>query len=183
MSQKESLPESVLNLLNSSRFIHLATCLDNKPHVSLMNYTFVRQGDDNVVIVSTPRKTTKFENMLSNPNVSLLIHDWISVKNTAGQSLEEPSASPKRNSLYELLANFNRNELSRVSVMLDGEAKILDKTVDGKDFDFYKSLHLNNSKIDHAQVKNYIENDDNALIIIRITNCKVTDTDNNVELY
>lgn len=183
MSQKESLPESVLNLLNSSRFIHLATCLDNKPHVSLMNYTFVRQGDDNVVIVSTPRKTTKFENMLSNPNVSLLIHDWISVKNTAGQSLEEPSASPKRNSLYELLANFNRNELSRVSVMLDGEAKILDKTVDGRVFDFYKSLHLNNSKIDHAQVKNYIENDDNALIIIRITNCKVTDTDNNVELY
>lgn len=111
MSQKESLPESVLNLLNSSRFIHLATCLDNKPHVSLMNYTFVRQRDDNVVIVSTPRKTTKFENMLSNPNVSLLIHDWISVKNTAGQPLEESSASPKRNSLYELLANFNRNEL------------------------------------------------------------------------
>ena len=131
MSQKESLPESVLNLLNSSRFIHLATCLDNKPHVSLMNYV-CSSGDDNVVIVSTPRKTTKFENMLSNPNVSLLIHDWISVKNTAGQSLEEPSASPKRNSLYELLANFNRNELSRVSVMLDGEAKILDKTVDGR---------------------------------------------------
>ncbi|RCK63343.1 hypothetical protein Cantr_10147 [Candida viswanathii] len=183
MSNQENLPESVLNLLNSSRFIHLATCLDNKPHVSLMNYTFFHKGNENVIIISTPRKTTKYHNMVSNPNVSVLIHDWISVKGNSDILQDESLSRRRSNSLFELLANFNKNELSRVSVMLDGQAKILDGAQDSAKFDFYKSLHLNNPKIDHNQVKNYIENDDNALIVIEVTGCKVTDTDNNVEEY
>lgn len=183
MSTQENLPESVLNLLNSSRFIHLATCLNNKPHVSLMNYTFFHKGDDNIIIISTPRKTTKYQNMVSNPNVSILIHDWISVKGNSDVLQDESLSRRRSNSLFELLANFNKNELSRVSVMLDGQARILDESKDSGDFNFYKSLHLNNQKIDHNQVKNYIEDNENALIIINITGCKVTDTDNNVEEY
>ncbi|CAI5759897.1 unnamed protein product [Candida verbasci] len=183
----EKLPQSVLNLLTSSRFIHLATCLNNKPHVSLMNYTFFHQDNTNIIIISTPKKTTKYDNIISNPNVSILIHDWISVKNTPESTNETNNDNDnndnRRNSLYELLANFNKNELSRVSVMLDGQAKVIDKSKDKSKFDFYKSLHLNNCKIDQLQAKNYIENDDNALILIEIKSCKVTDTDNNVEEY
>ncbi|EMG47988.1 hypothetical protein SBY92_002984 [Candida maltosa Xu316] len=177
----EKLPESVLNLLNSSRFIHLATCLDNKPHVSLMNYTFFHKGNKDVIIISTPKTTKKYSNMVSNPNVSILIHDWISVKGSDKSTSSDSSTQPRRNSLYELLANFNRNELSRVSVMLDGNARILAQ--DDPEYNFYKSLHLNNSKIEDNQVKNYIEKDDNALVLIDINCCKVTDTDNNVEEY
>ena len=112
MSQKESLPESVLNLLNSSRFIHLATCLDNKPHVSFDELHVCSSGDDNVVIVSTPRKTTKFENIVESQCFLVDTRLDFCEEEYAGQSLEEPSVSPKRNSLYELLAN-NRNELSK----------------------------------------------------------------------
>ncbi|EGW32139.1 uncharacterized protein SPAPADRAFT_61222 [Spathaspora passalidarum NRRL Y-27907] len=180
METPDKLPDSVLSLLKSSRFIHLATCLNDKPHVSLMNYTFCQQGDKQIIIISTPTRTTKYQNMLSNPNVSILIHDWISVKDTT-ESKE--SVAQRRNSLFELLASFNKNEISRVSVMLDGKAKILDKNKDSETFNFYKSLHLNNPKIDENQVRNYIENENNALVLIEITGCKVTDTDNNIEEY
>lgn len=148
-----------------------------------MNYTFFHKGDDNIIIISTPRNTTKYKNMVSNPNVSILIHDWISVKGNADTLQDESLSRRRSNSLFKLLANFNKNELSRVSVMLDGQARILDGTKDCANSDFYKSLHLNNPKIDHNQVKNYIECDDNALIVIDVTGCKVTDTDNNVEQY
>ncbi|RLV90506.1 hypothetical protein JA1_004547 [Spathaspora sp. JA1] len=181
MEAHDKLPDPVLNLLKSSRFIHLATCLNDKPHVSLMNYTFCQQGDKQLIIISTPTRTTKYQNILSNPNVSILIHDWISVKDTTES--KESAASKRRNSLFELLASFNKNEISRVSVMLDGKAKILDEVNDTDSFNFYKSLHLNNPKIDENQIKNYIEKENNALILIEVTGCKVTDTDNNIEEY
>ena len=182
MLPHDQLPDSVLNLLKSSRFIHLATCLNNKPHVSLMNNTFFRKGQEDIIIITTPKRTTKYQNMESNPNVSILIHDWISVKGTKAPNDQE-NVPERRNSLFELLANFNKSEISRVSVMLDGKASIIDREANADDFNFYKSLHLNNPMIDQNQAKNYIECADNALILIKIEGCKVTDTDNNVEEY
>ncbi|KAK6457951.1 uncharacterized protein RJT20DRAFT_92573 [Scheffersomyces xylosifermentans] len=181
MLSTDKLPESVTTLLKSTRFIHLATSLNDIPHVSLMNYTYFHRDDQDYVIISTPKKTTKYENMVKNPNVSFLVHDWISVKNNSEGDEDLPSQ--RRNSLYELLANFNKNEISRVSVTINGKAEILDSDKDTDSFDFYKSLHLNNAKIDQIQAKNYIENADNALILIHINGCKVTDTENNVEEF
>ncbi|ODV79137.1 uncharacterized protein CANTADRAFT_51664 [Suhomyces tanzawaensis NRRL Y-17324] len=177
------LPGSVTNLLKSTRFIHLATCKDNVPHVSLMNYTYYHGSEGDYIIISTPKKTTKYENIVANPIVSLLVHDWISAKDN--NSGEDKSGAPneRRNSLFEMLANINKNELGRVSVMITGTSTILDKEKDATSFEFYKSLHLNNSKIDQVQSKNYIECDGNALIAIKFDSVKVTDTDNNIELY
>lgn len=67
--------------------------------------------------------------------------------------------------------------------MINGTCDIVDKAKDPKMYEFYKSLHANNAKIDESQVKNYIECDDNALIVVNVSGCKVTDTDDNVEEY
>lgn len=174
----KKLPDSVIHLLKSSSSLHLATCLNNVPHVSLMNYTYIHHGDNDYIIISTPINTTKYENMLSNPNVSLLAHDWISLKSEDKKQDQAPS---RRNSLYELLANINKNELNRVSVMLNGKAEIVGR--EDQKFDFFNGLHLNNPKIEESQVKNYIECEHNALVVIKIDTCKVTDTDNNVSQY
>ncbi|CAK7894669.1 hypothetical protein CAAN1_02S03994 [[Candida] anglica] len=174
----ELLPDSVTTLLKSSRFVHLATCLNNIPHVSLMNYTYYRDSNGDYIIITTPQKTTKYNNMVLNPNVSILVHDWVSAKsNTSG----EDSTSGRRNSLYEMLTNMNRTEISSVSVMIDGKAEILKS--DSEKFNFYKSLHLNNDSIDQVQAKNYIECEDNALVLIRIEGCKITDTENNIQQF
>ena len=49
----------------------LATAHDNMPYTSLVAYAFDCQ--EKVFVFLTPRKTTKFINLLRNPNVSLLI--------------------------------------------------------------------------------------------------------------
>lgn len=168
------LPGNVTSLLKSTRFVHLATSFGDIPHVTLMNYTYYQ--DEQVIIVTTPKDSTKYTNMVSNPNVSLLVHDWISAKSSA-----EPTVGERRNSLYELLANLNKNEISRVSVMLSGKSELIDPEL--SKFKFYYSLHQNNSKIDQVQAENYIKCKNTALFVIKIEGCKVTDTDNKVEEY
>lgn len=166
------LPNSVVNLLKTKHFVHLATCLNNTPHVSLMNYTYYSQGPNHYVIISTPINTTKYKNMTNNPRVSLLVHDWI--------TSTQPETG-RRNSLYELLTNINKAETNSVSVMLDGEASVVDKA--DKSYTLYKSLLLNSGFIDDVQASNYLTSDDNALVLITINACKVTDASNNVQLY
>lgn len=171
----EKLPDNVTSLLKSTRFVHLATCLNDIPHVTLMNYTYYHKDQVDMIILTTPKDSIKYENMINNPNVSLLVHDWISA-----QASEKPQGE-RRNSLYELLANLNKNEISRVSVMLTGKAEYVDH--DSESHEFYISLHQNNSKIDQVQAENYIKCADNALFVIKIDSCKVTDTNNKVEEY
>lgn len=182
MSSPLSLPDSVVKLLKSTRFVHLATSLNDIPHVSLMNYTYYSKGNDYYIITTSPKGTTKYENIESNPNVSLLVHDWISAKTTDAESTDD-STGKRRNSLFELLTNLNKTEMSSVSVMITGKAEILNSHVDHAKFNFYKSLHLNNELIDAVQSKNYIESENCALILIKITNVKVTDTNDNVQKY
>lgn len=168
-----SLPSSVVTLLKEKHFLHLATCWDNQPHVSLMNYTYLTKDGKDFIVFSTPKNTTKYGNIVRNPRVSLLIHDWIK---------SNPEEAGRRDSLCELLKNINRAELTNsVSVMLDGNAQVMSDCND--DYEFWKSLHLNSGFKDDLQAANYLTSDDNALILVAIEACKVTDAKNNVELY
>lgn len=169
------LPDSVVKLLKGKRYVHLATCLHDVPHVSLMNYTYFARNDTHYVVISTPTDTTKYTNMVSNPHVLLLVHDWV-----ANPAVGEEQGR-RRNLLFELLANINTAEISSVSVMLNGEAAVVSK--DSAEYGFWRSLHLNNGFIDEVQAQNYIAKDDNALVVITVTSCKVTDTNDNVEQY
>lgn len=180
MSPSANLPDSVIKLLKSTRFLHLATSLNDVPHVSLMNYTYYNKGEESFIIFTTPKDTTKYRNILANPNVSLLVHDWISAKST--ESEQPQTNSGRRNSLFELLANMNKAEISSVSVMLTGKAEIV-APEDHERHAFYKSLHLNNSLIDEVQSKNYIADEKNALFVVKVSACQVTDTNDNIQQY
>lgn len=72
------LPPEVVQCLENARFLHLATCVDNMPHVSLMNYTYLPSSpysDSPVIVMTTNPASKKMNNLVANPNVSLLVHD------------------------------------------------------------------------------------------------------------
>lgn len=171
-----SLPESVTSLLKAKHFVHLATCFDNQPHVSLMNYAYYHDSAHHYIIISTPTNTTKYDNMTKNPKVSLLVHDWITSSRADGTD-----QGGKRNSLFELLTNINKAETNSVSVMLNGEAATI--PVHHDRYELYKGLLLNIGFDDDTQKSHYLTNDDNALVVITVQSCKVTDVENNVQLY
>lgn len=74
------LPSEVVACLENARFLHLATSADNVPHVSLMNYTYLPDSPFTprgvpVIVMTTNPASRKAENLVGNPNVSLLVHD------------------------------------------------------------------------------------------------------------
>ena len=67
-------PASVVALLHSSALCYLSTVADGAPHLSLMNFTYLQ--DEEKIIMTTRRDTTKFEALLRLPRVAMLIHDF-----------------------------------------------------------------------------------------------------------
>lgn len=63
--------KDVKDLLKNEKLCTLATCVENNPYVSLMNFTYVEE--ENKVILSTRRNSKKYENIIKNKNVSLLL--------------------------------------------------------------------------------------------------------------
>ncbi|OAA61691.1 pyridoxamine phosphate oxidase [Niveomyces insectorum RCEF 264] len=95
-----ALPTEVVQCLENARFLHLATCVNNQPYVSLMNYTYLphayalpssssspslaptapagSSSSGPVIVMTTNQASKKTHNIHANPNVSLLVHDWVS---------------------------------------------------------------------------------------------------------
>ena len=57
-----------------SRLCFLATQNDGEPHLSLMNFTYYQEEE--IIILCTRRNTKKFTQILNNPKVAVLIHDF-----------------------------------------------------------------------------------------------------------
>ena len=68
------LPDEVVEVLRTSKLCYLATQNDGNPHLSLMNFTYCRKEE--VIILSTRRNTKKFYQIVENPKVAVLIHDF-----------------------------------------------------------------------------------------------------------
>jgi len=68
------LPKEAVNILHLSKLCHLATCTDNEPHLSLMNYTYYQL--DEVIILCTRRNTKKYFQLLNCKKVAILVHDF-----------------------------------------------------------------------------------------------------------
>ncbi|ODV95364.1 hypothetical protein PACTADRAFT_58092 [Pachysolen tannophilus NRRL Y-2460] len=186
------LPSEVLNLLQTERFVHLATCKDNIPHVSLMNYTYLPPNElygglsstiknEPYLILTTPTNTKKFENIKSNKIVSLLIHDWITSKKNLETNVSfqngNNSELEQSSSLLKFLQNLNQSELSQFSATLFGEAIILSN--DDESRQYYKEKHLRAN----PSAKVFIDGDDIAIILVKIISSKVADAQNNVNEY
>ena len=65
------MPPNLLSLLTEETLCSLATCQDDQPHVSLMNFTYV--PTERILVLSSRRNTTKVAYLQKNPRVALLI--------------------------------------------------------------------------------------------------------------
>ena len=148
-------PSSNLHPLHSIRTqaynlsqLHLATCTQNHPHVSLMNYTYLAPNTrpsptqhsqlppgPTIIMTSNP-SSKKTLNLLQNPTVSLLVHDWVSSRppttttstsSAAGAAAARDSSPPgaRASSLASMLMQLNSAAVSSISATLNGEAHVL----------------------------------------------------------
>ncbi|KAI0018151.1 pyridoxamine 5'-phosphate oxidase [Xylariomycetidae sp. FL0641] len=145
------LPPEVVQCLENARFLHLATCVDNQPHVSLMNYTYLPSSQYSsapVIIMTTNPSSKKTNNLLANPNVSLLVHDWVSHRPpTQGRRPSGGSPGPEhRSSLASLLINLNTSAMSSISATINGTAKMVERGSDEERY--YRDQHLENNTFD-----------------------------------
>ncbi|KAF1980922.1 hypothetical protein K402DRAFT_387361 [Aulographum hederae CBS 113979] len=167
-----TLPPEVITCLENARFLHLATCHSQTPHISLMNYTYLPSVPASsstptsspphpTIIMTTPPSSRKTLNLASNPLVSLLVHDWVSHRpptlstsdaspNNSSSNNNNPltrtrTSSPPpaaRSSLASLLLGINTAALSRISVTLNGSARLLD--VGSEEEKWCKARHIEN---------------------------------------
>ncbi|KAI9163212.1 FMN-binding split barrel-related protein [Paramyrothecium foliicola] len=124
-----TLPQEAVQCLESARFLHLSTCLDNIPNVSLMNYTYLPSSPYSaapVIIMTTNTASRKTTNILANPKVSLLVHDWVTHRpSTQGRRPSGGSPGPEhRSSLASILLNMNASTVANISATIGGSARI-----------------------------------------------------------
>ncbi|KAJ1336071.1 pyridoxamine 5'-phosphate oxidase-like protein [Microdochium nivale] len=146
-----TLPSEVVQCLENARFLHLATCVNNQPHVSLMNYTYIPSSQYSsrpVIVMTSNPSSKKTNNMIENPSVSLLAHDWVSHRPpTHGRRPSGGSPGPEfRSSLASLLVNLNTSAVSSISATMNGTAQILDRG--SEEEKYYREEHLENNTFD-----------------------------------
>ena len=136
------------------------------------------EADENsYILLATHTNTTKYENIIANSNVSVLVHDWTTLKNlvdTAGAS----------GRLAQLLRDWNQTEMGQFSVTLKGQVCATVSSApqsprQEKEFRYYRDQLLRGNR--EAEV--FVEGSDIALLLIRIVRSKVSDTANNVIEY
>ncbi|EGO53566.1 hypothetical protein NEUTE1DRAFT_74278 [Neurospora tetrasperma FGSC 2508] len=148
------LPPEVVQCLENARFLHLATCVDNMPHVSLMNYTYLPSSpysDSPIIVMTTNPASKKMNNLVANPNVSLLVHDWVSHRPSTSHQRRPSSGSPgpsehRSSSLAALLFNLNTSAVSSISATINGSARLVDRG--SEEERFYREKHLENNTFD-----------------------------------
>jgi general stress protein 26 len=65
------IPKEIKTLLKNNKLCSMATCCNEKPYLSLMNFTYLES--ENVVILSSRKNSKKYTNIQKNKNISLLI--------------------------------------------------------------------------------------------------------------
>lgn len=157
MSEERPICKSAIRLLPSItaddvRQLHLATCTNNIPSVALMNYTYLPStpySSSPTIIMTTNPTSKKTHNLISNPNVSLLVHDWVSHRPPTArrESDAAPSGSPppdaSRSSLAALLLNLNTSALSSISATINGQARIVERGTEEEKY--LRDRHLENN--------------------------------------
>ena len=140
--------------------LHLATCSDNIPHVSLMNYTYLPNtpySQTPIIIMTTPKTSRKTQNLEANTVVSLLVHDWISHRpptlNQSGRSPSPSGPAPRSGSLAELLLGMNTASLSRISATINGIAELVPSG--SEEETWYKAQHLANNTFSQGSEDTY----------------------------
>jgi len=116
-----------------------------------MNYTYLPStpySSTPTIIMTTNPSSKKTSNLLQNPNVSLLVHDWVShrpptTNDRRGSAGGSPPPEQRSNSLAALLLNLNTSALSSISATINGEARLVGSGT--QEERYFKQMHLENN--------------------------------------
>lgn len=86
-------PPEIIALLTSSALCYLSTLSNGAPHLSLMNFTY--HPEDEKIIMSTRRNTTKYSALCENKRVAVLIHDFPAEHRTRAASASAMATQAK----------------------------------------------------------------------------------------
>lgn len=116
-----------------------------------MNYTYLPStpySPSPVIVMTTNPSSKKTNNLVANPNVSLLVHDWVSHRPPT-QARRPSGGSPgpeHRSSLAALLLNLNTSAMSSISATINGTAALVPAGSDEEKY--YREEHLENNTFD-----------------------------------
>lgn len=65
------IPKDIKKILENENLCAMATASDNKPYLSLMNFTYLEA--ENKIILSSRKNSKKYTNIQKNKNISLLV--------------------------------------------------------------------------------------------------------------
>mmetsp|Transcript_452 Transcript_452/g.589 ORF Transcript_452/g.589 Transcript_452/m.589 type:complete len:231 (-) Transcript_452:702-1394(-) len=146
-------PPTIRNMLSTCRLAYLST-VDKQfasSHLSLMRFTYLHDDlDGEVVIMSTNRKTKKFEMLRQQTGVALLVHDFDQAQLGSNGALGAKSRS----------------------ITLNGECRILY----GVDEEKYRKAHLKHNP-DYPQ---FIVGKDIAILCINVSSARICDLNDKV---
>ncbi|KAF8538016.1 hypothetical protein BDD12DRAFT_743028 [Trichophaea hybrida] len=141
-----------------------------------MNYTYLSSNPfalptpgRPVIILTVQPSTKKTINLLANPRVSLLVHDWVSHR--ASLSAEAP-AQPQQSSLASLLSNLNSAELSSISATLFGYAHLVESGTEEEKY--YRKVHTENCTA-AGESMCYLEGENSRIAVVTISWTRVAD--------
>jgi len=157
------LPGPVAFTLNRACLCFLATADGEtlSPHLSLMRFTYCKsltKPGGEVLILSTRRDTLKYQTLIKNSRVALLVHDF-----------STESDADDRN--YEVAVTGG----ARYSITLNGHVN--EET--GEIGEKYRAIHLQRNST-YAQ---FISGDDIAVVTVTLTSARVCDIHDSVRHY
>jgi hypothetical protein len=192
----EGLPTEVVNCLENTRFLHLATCQNDTPHISLMSYTYLPStpySTGPTIVMTTPPSSKKTSYLLANPKVSLLVHDWVSHRPPTLASASDglstsPDAQGRASSLASLLYGMNSAALSRISISINGTASVV--PIGGEEEAWYKARHKENNSfgdlVDNSDILEgsaegsggagcYIDGQEVRVVVVNVQDGRISD--------
>ena len=124
-----------------------------------MSYTYLPStpfDPYSTIIMTTNPASRKTNHLLSNPRVSLLVHDWVSHRpptrapNPHGERDGSPPPAATRSSLASLLLNLNTSALSSISTTITGSALFLESG--SAEEAWCKERHLENNTFEEEEI-------------------------------
>lgn len=123
-----------------------------------MSYTYLPSTPFDphpTIIMTTNPSSRKTNHLLTNPRVSLLVHDWVSHRPPvrASNPIDREGSPPPaatRSSLASLLLNLNTSALSSISTTIAGTARFLEQG--SEEEAWCKERHLENNTFEEEEM-------------------------------
>lgn len=169
-----------------------------------MNYTYLPHSPYTThptIIMTTNPSSKKTHNLIRNPRVSLLVHDWVSHRppttTTDATRVSSPSRPLAQSSLANLLLNLNSSALSSISATINGTARLVESGTEAERY--FKEKHLENNTFGEEGIEQgpalggrdggpgdggrgcYIEGEEVRVVAVRIRDGRIADWKGGVE--